>query len=87
MRRWRQFWYILKRELPGIILVLAYLLLLPPLLAVTVLRKFFVQMGFIRYMVLVTLMLFMASLPIKMVLRWTFNLKYIVAIPEVFFNL
>jgi hypothetical protein len=32
------------------------------------------------------LMLFMASLPIKMVLRWVFNLKYIIAIPEYFLN-
>jgi hypothetical protein len=29
----------------------------------------------------------MAALPIKMVLRWTMNLKYIVAIPEIFFNI
>jgi hypothetical protein len=29
----------------------------------------------------------MLSLPIKMVLRWTINLKYIVAIPEYFFNI
>ena len=36
---------------------------------------------------LVTLMQFMASLPIKMVLRWTLNLKYIVYIPEFFFNI
>ena len=36
---------------------------------------------------LAILMLFMASLPIKMVLRWTINLKYIVAIPELFFNI
>jgi len=27
------------------------------------------------------------SLPIKMILRWAFNLKYIVAIPEYFFNI
>ena len=44
-------------------------------------------MGFVRYMVLVNLLLFMACLPIKMVLRWTINLKYIVAIPEYFFNI
>jgi hypothetical protein len=30
---------------------------------------------------------FMASLPIKMFLRWTINLKYIVFIPEAFFNI
>jgi hypothetical protein len=76
-----------QRELPGIILVLAYLLLLPPLLAKTVMRRFFIKMGFMRFFVLVTLLQFMASLPIKMVLRWTINLKYIVFIPEAFFNI
>ena len=29
----------------------------------------------------------MAALPIKMILRWTVNLKYIVAMPEIFFNI
>jgi Cytochrome b(C-terminal)/b6/petD len=77
----------LVRELPGIVLVLAYLLLLPPLLAKTILRPFFIRMGFIRFFVLVTLIQFMAALPIKMVLRWTINLKYIVFIPEWFFNI
>jgi hypothetical protein len=78
---------ILQREAPGIILTLLYLLALPPLLARTVFRKFFVKMGFIRYMTMITLLQFMMSLPIKMVLRWLFNLKYIVAIPEYFFNI
>ncbi|HTK75829.1 MAG TPA: hypothetical protein VL371_11270 [Gemmataceae bacterium] len=78
-------WFV--RELPGIILVLAYLIAIPPLLARTVMRRFFVKMGFARFMLLVTLMQFMASLPIKMVLRWTLNLKYIVYIPEFFFNI
>jgi hypothetical protein len=78
---------ILLRELPGIVLVLAYLLLLPPLLAKTVMKRFFVRMGFIRFFLLVTLIQFMAALPIKMVLRWTINLKYIVYIPEAFFNI
>jgi hypothetical protein len=78
---------ILLRELPGILLVLAYLLLLPPLLAKTILKPFFIRMGFIRFFLLVTLLQFMAALPIKMVLRWTINLKYIVYIPEYFFNI
>jgi len=78
-------WYI--RELPGIILVLAYLFLLPPLLARTIMRPFFVKMGFIRFFLLINLIQFMAALPIKMVLRWTLNLKYIVYIPEYFFNI
>ncbi|MBI3409519.1 MAG: hypothetical protein HY040_14355 [Planctomycetes bacterium] len=78
-------WFM--RELPGIALVLAYLLLLPPLLAKTIMRSYFVKMGFIRFFLLVTLIQFMMALPIKMVLRWTINLKYIVFIPEAFFNI
>ena len=78
--------YILLRESPGIIAVLAYLFFLPPLMAATIFRKFFVRMGFIRYMVMANLLLLMASLPIKMVLRWTCNLKYIISIPEYFLN-
>ena len=41
----------------------------------------------VRYITLAILILFMASLPLKMVLRWTINLKYVVAIPEYFFNI
>ena len=75
------------REMPGIILVLGYLFLLPPLLAKTVMRGFFIKMGFIRFFLLVNLLQFMAALPIKMLLRWAFNLKYIVYFPEIFFNI
>ncbi len=78
---------ILVRESPGIIAVLLYLLVLPPLLAATIFRSFFERMGFIRFMVFANLILLMAALPIKMVLRWAINLKYIVAIPEWFFNI
>lgn len=78
---------ILKREWLGLVLVFLYLFALPPLMAVTVFKKFFLRMGFIRFMVLANLILFMAALPLKMILRWTFTLKYIVAIPEWFFNI
>jgi hypothetical protein len=39
------------------------------------------------YAVFVMLLLMQIALPIKMVLRWLFNLKYIVAMPEIFFNI
>lgn len=78
--------YIVLRELPGILLVLGYFIALPPLLGITVFRNFYARMGFIRYMVLANLLLFMMALPIKMVLRWSFNLKYLIAIPEYFLN-
>jgi len=81
-----QLGYIVLRELPGILLVLGYFIALPPIMAVTVLRRYYQRMGFIRYMVLANLLLFMMALPIKMVLRWTVNLKYLIAIPEYFLN-
>jgi len=77
---------ILLREAPGLVLLGAYLVLLPPLLAVTVFRKFFAKMGFVRYMIMANLMLLMLTLPLKMILRWTLNLKYIVSIPEFSLN-
>jgi hypothetical protein len=43
-------------------------------------------MGFVRYNVFMHLMLWFALMPVKMLLRWTVNLKYIVGIPEWFFN-
>jgi hypothetical protein len=78
-------WFV--RELPGIILILAYFAILPPLLARTIMRSFFIRMGFLRFMILVNLLQFMGLLPLKMVLRWSINLKYFVYIPEYFFNI
>jgi hypothetical protein len=84
----QKFGYIFYREWLGFAVVLAYFFLLPPVMArMPYFSKFFSRMGFIRYMVFANLMLWMAALPIKMVLRWAFNLKYIVAIPEWFFNI
>lgn len=78
---------ILLRELPGFLTVIAYFAVLPPLLANLVFRKMYKDLGFIRYQTMVFFLLCMAALPLKMVLRWTVNLKYIVAIPEYFFNI
>jgi hypothetical protein len=79
--------YIL-RELPGILLVLGYFLVLPPAFLVfsKYFREMFVRMGFIRYMVMTNLLLLMMLLPLKMVLRWSFNLKYFIAYPEFLLN-
>ena len=44
------------------------------------------RMGLIRYMVMTNLMLWMALLPIKMLARWVFQMKYFIAIPEYFIN-
>ncbi len=83
---WAQIGTILKREWLGIFLVGAYFVALPPLMATTIFRGFFAKMGFVRFMLMANLLLFMAALPLKMVLRWTLNMKYIIAIPEFFLN-
>ena len=79
-------WFV--REIFGIIAVLGYLFVLPVILArVGYFKKFFTDMGAARYYVFMFLFLSMLSLPIKMVLRWTLNLKYLVYIPDYFFNI
>ncbi len=79
------FW--LFREIFGLVLIGFYIAVLPLLLSKTVLRRFFEKMDTPRYLIGVSLGLMMMSLPIKMYLRWIFNLKYIVSIPEFAFNI
>jgi hypothetical protein len=78
---------IFLREFPGMLLVLGYFTLAPYLLYRFFFKRYVAEAGMVRYLTLAVLLLFMASLPIKMVLRWTLNLKYLVAIPEYFFNI
>jgi cytochrome b/b6/petD-like protein len=80
-----QNWFV--REIFGIVLVVLYVFALPVLLGRRFLKPFYDKMGAARYYVGVFLFLMMMSLPIKMLARWLFNLKYIVAIPEFFFNI
>jgi hypothetical protein len=76
----------LVREAPGIVLILGFFLVIPPLLGKTLLKGLVERMGVVRYNVFMHLLLWFALLPLKMLLRWTVNLKYIVGIPEWFFN-
>jgi hypothetical protein len=78
---------ILVREAPGLLVCAAYFIVIPPLLGRFFFKKYIEQAGWLRFAVLSVLLLFMASLPIKMVLRWTLNLKYLVAIKEYFLNI
>jgi len=88
----------LVREFWGVLAVVFYLFALPVLLARPFdkaprwlrwmsLNKYYEKMGPPRYYVGVLLFLLMLSLPIKMYLRWAFNLKYIVAFPGILFNI
>jgi len=81
--------YAIYKELPGIFLTIGYFTIVPPLLVVMsrFFQHLFIKMGFLRYMVMTNLLLFMALLPIKMILRWTVNLKYFISMPEYLLNL
>lgn len=79
------FW--LKREIPGFVLLVLYMGVLPFVLTKTVLKGFYEKMGPIRYAVGVNLFLIMMSVPIKMYLRWLFNLKYVLSLQEFSFNI
>jgi hypothetical protein len=78
-------WFL--REIFGIILVLFYVFALPVILARRWFKPYYDKLGAPRYYVAAFLFLMMMSLPIKMLARWIFNLKYIVGIPEIFFNI
>jgi len=85
---WVKIGHILLRESPGILLLIGYLTVLPPALVVVsrFFRELYLKMGFLRYMILTNLLLMMMLLPVKMVCRWSFNLKYFIAIPEYLLN-
>src|SRR2546421_2909570 len=77
----------LVREWLGFLLVGAYLFILPAVLRFTVFKRLYENMGAIRYTIMVMLLLLMALMPVKMVLRWLFNLKYFIYLPEFNANL
>jgi hypothetical protein len=77
----------LIREIGGILLVMFYVFVLPVILARGLFKVYYAKLGAARFYVTVMLFLMMMSLPLKMLARWIFNLKYVVAIPEIFFNI
>jgi hypothetical protein len=74
------------REIAGLSALGTYFLLLPPLLARTFFRNYRRQMGWARYTLMSFLLLMMMTLPLKMILRWTIHLSYVVSMPEYYFN-
>jgi len=79
----------LLREAPGIALILGYFLVVPKLLEQPLLKALYdgKREHLIRYHTFMHFLLWFGLLPIKMLLRWTVNLKYFVGIPEWFFNI
>ena len=80
------FWFI--REIFGIAFMVFYLFILPVMVTkLKYFKHFYDKMGATRYYVGMSLFLIMMLMPIKMIARWLFNLKYIVFIQEFFFNI
>jgi quinol-cytochrome oxidoreductase complex cytochrome b subunit len=77
----------LLRELPGLIALSAYFVGVPLLLRRTWMRTLAAQMGRARYLALMFFLTAMGLLPIKMLLRWLFHVKYIVSFPASAFNI
>jgi hypothetical protein len=80
-----KFW--LTREMWGFLAIGFYMGVLPVILAMTVFKKLFRELGALRFGIVINLGLLMAALPIKMILRWTMNLKYVVYLPEIRMNI
>ncbi len=73
---------IAGRESAGLTLLAGYFLVLPPLLGRTLLAGFRRRLGRTRYLLMILLLLLAVALPLKMLLRWSFGLSYLVSIPE-----
>jgi len=79
--------YYLIREAPGLVFLAVYFGLTPLVVRLTVLRRQYRRMGRARYAVMMVLLTWMVLVPAKMLLRWLFGLKYILAIGEWSFNI
>lgn len=77
---------IVWREIFGLFVLAIYFVAVPWVLARTLLRRFREQMGSSRYWIMMLLLMMMLALPLKMMLRWSANLSYLVSIPEYFLN-
>ncbi|MBL4888827.1 MAG: hypothetical protein JKX97_02260, partial [Candidatus Lindowbacteria bacterium] len=82
-----KFWLI--RELPGFAVLTFYFGIIPIMMTriPKLFREYYQEAGLIRFTIITQLLLWMALIPIKMVLRWVITLKYILYIPEYFFNI
>lgn len=82
---WLPYWLV--REWAGVLIMALYFFVVPAVLRKTLLRGHYAAMGKWRYRVMVFLLLMMALLPMKMALRWLFNVKYLIYLPEFNANL
>ncbi|MFZ5832032.1 MAG: hypothetical protein ACOY3P_18260 [Planctomycetota bacterium] len=79
---WARFSTVLWRESAGIVLLTVYLIGTPILLRWTWMRPLRSQLGSTRFWIVTILLVLMLTLPLKMLLRWTLGLGYVVSMPE-----
>ncbi len=77
---------IVWREIAGIVVLAVYFVGAPLVLGRTLMKRYVEEMGKARYAVMILLLMMMLALPLKMLLRWTCNLSYVVSMPEYYFN-
>lgn len=75
------------REWLGIVFCVFWVFVLPVLLAKTCMRRMYESMGGIRFYIMAFHLVIMLMLPVKMVLRWLFTLKYFVYLQEYNLNI
>lgn len=83
---WQRAGYICEREIAGLVTLILYFVALPPLLGATLLRRLRRQLGRGRYLLMTFLLLMMLTVPLKIILRWSFHLNYLVSMPEYLLN-
>jgi hypothetical protein len=74
-----------RKEFAGILFLGLYFIALPGVLAKTLMKKLYEQLDFVRFSITVMLFLTMFTLPLKMICRWLFNLKYFIDTPWIKF--
>ncbi len=78
---------VLAREMWGFLALAFWFGVVPVALATTVMKRQLREWGALRYGLVVNLGLLMMAVPVKMILRWTLNLKYIVYWPDIQMNI
>jgi hypothetical protein len=84
--RLARFAAIVWREIAGMVVLFAYFGAIPFVLARTLLKRHLAWMGKARFTAMILLLMMMLALPLKMILRWTCHLSYVVSMPEYYFN-
>ena len=77
---------ILWREVAGVVVLAAYFVGVPLALGRTLMKRYVQEMGKARFAAMILWLIMMLALPLKMLLRWTCNLSYVVSMPEYYFN-